>query len=246
MDRIEFYRTQVFPGVEGWVGNRMWQVLSAINSLHDKLGVYGCICEIGVHHGKFLFALNAIRRPNENIYGLDLFGLQHLNIDRSGHGSKEIVERHIAKLFPDEQEMFHLEEVDSMSVDPGHLRALFGGRSIRLFSIDGGHTAAHVCNDMGIAHEFLIPGGICAIDDFFGPHWPGVTEGVYRFMANSNNRLAPFLYFQNKLFFTTWPEHHLILSNFREFLDGIIGDEIHGIFWKYVDIFGRSVLSCAV
>jgi hypothetical protein len=44
-------------------------------------------------------------------------------------------------------------------------------------SIDAGHTILHACNDLSLAQEVLVPGGIVALDDYMSVHWPGITEG---------------------------------------------------------------------
>ena len=74
-----------------------------------------------------------------------------------------------------------------------------GRRSFRLFSIDGGHTTAHVGNDLDLVEPALHPQGVVAIDDFYNPAWPGVNEGVHRYWF-SGGRLRPFAYGAGKLF----------------------------------------------
>jgi len=56
---------------------------------------------------------------------------------------------------------------------------------------DAGHTIQHACNDLHLVQEVLVPGGIVALDDHMSVHWPGVTEGFYRFMYTQNRRLKP-------------------------------------------------------
>ncbi len=83
------------------------------------------------------------------------------------------------------------------------------------------------------------------LDDFLGPHWPSVTEGFFHFMDSFNRRLSPFLFFQNKLFLTTYSEHKQLSERFRHHLDLVVGNDIHSGLWKYVEIRGFSVLSRA-
>jgi hypothetical protein len=68
-----------------------------------------------------------------------------------------------------------------------------------------------------------VPGGILALDDYMSVHWPGVTEGFYRFMQSQNRRLKPFLYFQNKLFLTTVSEHGRCLRQFSAGIEVVNG-----------------------
>src|SRR5439155_4104777 len=103
---------------------------------------------------------------------------------------------------------------------------------------------AHVCNDLTLAQEVLVPGGIIALDDFLGPHWPTVTEGFYRFMATRNRRLSPLLFFQNKLFLTTASEHDLWSERLGAGLVASFGDdEMRAGRWKNIEIAGTKALS---
>jgi hypothetical protein len=56
--RLEHFRTDVYGHVEGWLGDRMWQIVEVIGTIFDSNGVRGHIAEFGVHHGLFLFLLN--------------------------------------------------------------------------------------------------------------------------------------------------------------------------------------------
>jgi hypothetical protein len=76
-------------------------------------------------------------------------------------------------------------------------------------------------------------------------HWPGVTEGFYRFMGTQNRRLRPLLYFQNKLFLTTVSEHATHLAQFRSEIEARFSDEVRNIRWKPVEIAGSECLSFA-
>lgn len=74
---------------------------------------------------------------------------------------------------------------------------------IRLFSIDGGHTPDCAFNDVSIAAEVLSENGIAIVDDYFNADWPGVSEGVARYLAAPGARLRPFAISPNKLYLTT-------------------------------------------
>ena len=51
-------------------------------------------------------------------------------------------------------------------------------------------------------------GGIIILDDYFNENWPGVSEGLNKYMIErSNVRLKPFLIGGNKLFLTTSKEY---------------------------------------
>jgi hypothetical protein len=116
---------------------------------------------------------------------------------------------------------------------------------VKFFSIDAGHTIQHACNDLHLVQEVLVPGGIVALDDYMSVHWPGVTEGFYRFMQSQNRRLKPFLYFQNKLFLTTVSEQAACLLQFRSAIEARFSEEVSQVRWKAVEIAGSDCLSFA-
>ncbi|MFK0165300.1 class I SAM-dependent methyltransferase [Rhizobium sp. NPDC090279] len=213
--------------------------------MHDIEDVKGDILEIGVHHGKLFFLLSAASRDNERCVAVDLFEDQQKNLDHSGKGSLDIFNRHLRELFPDYVSRVTAISADSMSLTPVTARQRLGVAGVRLMSVDGGHTVAHVMNDMQIAQELLVTGGVVLLDDFLGPHWPTVTEGFYRYMQIANRRLAPFLIFQNKLFLTTFSEQPEILTRLRGFLDRTLPHEIHSGHWRYTTVADHKVLSCA-
>lgn len=229
-------------GIEGWVGERIHQIVDFANSFHEKHGIEGDIAEIGVHHGKLFFILAAAAKDNDECIAVDIFERQDLNLDNSGSGSRPIFERHMADLFPKLRRNCKILELDSMAIPASMARQLLSPRGVRLLSVDGGHTIQHVINDLNIAQEVVNSGAVVLLDDFFGPHWPTVTEGFFSYMRHLNRRLAPFLNFQNKLFLTTYSEHAAVLAGIREYIKWSAGDEIHQK-WKYTTICGFQVLS---
>lgn len=234
----------VFQNIEGWVGDRIFQIVDFIGRDHDANGVKGDIAEIGVHHGKLFYIAATIARPDEALIAIDLFGQQGLNVDRSGNGDRAVFEGHADQFFPQLKPQIKILEGDSMSLQDSDLRALMRQDRIRLFSVDGGHNPEHVVNDMSIAQTFLAPRGVVMLDDFFGYMWPSVTEGFFRYMATANRRLAPFLIFQNKVFLTTYSEHESMLTALRAYLDEAVGHEIH-THWGYGKLCGFTVLTHA-
>ena len=231
----------VFQNVEGWVGHRIVQILEFIREYHEAHNVVGDICEIGVHHGKLFFVMAHLARPEEKCIAADIFERQDLNIDQSGKGSLEQFKTHLREGFPELVAQVKTVACDSMSITPSSARSALGTNGVRVFSVDGGHTVAHVVNDLCLAQELLVPGGIVLLDDFFGIAWPGVTEGYFKYMDGANRRLLPFLTFQNKLFLTTLSEKNDIAKSFRTYIDPIVGDEIHQR-WKYTYLSGTQVL----
>lgn len=232
----------VWQHVEGWVGDRVFSVLQWIDEYHNERQVSGDIVEIGVHHGKLLLMMAALLRHGERAVAIDLWEDQRLNVDSSGLGNSEIFKAHAAKIALDSD--IRLLSGDSMTLRAEDIRQEMASRSVRLFSVDGGHMPSHVVNDLSLAQELIAPGGIVALDDFFGPAWPTVTEGFYKFMDRQNLRLAPFLVFQNKLWLTTFSEQKEVLESAAAFFHTSVGAEWHER-WRYSQISDWKVLTFA-
>ena len=246
--RLQHFKTAIYGRVEGWLGDRMWQIVDVIGTILDTNGIRGNIAEFGVHHGLFLFLLNVLRNDDERCFAIDIFDEQHLNVDASGgdgRGSLAMFLSHIETLMAPQRRFFQIVQRDTMSFSTSEVVELFGKKGVKFFSIDGGHTILHACNDLSLAQEVLASGGIIALDDYMSVHWPGVTEGFYRFMQSQNRRLKPFLYFQNKLFLTTISEHGRCLRQFSAGIEAVCGDEFRTDRWKEVEIAGSPCLSFA-
>jgi hypothetical protein len=243
--RLEQFDAEIFGHVEGWLGDRMSQIVSVFGTILDTNGVRGNIAEFGVHHGLFLFLLNVLRNDDEECFAIDVFDHQHLNVDHSGSGTLAAFCSHLDTLMGSQRRFFRIVQRDTLSFSMVEVAELFGKLGVKMFSIDAGHTVQHACNDLHLAQEVLVPGGIVALDDYMSVHWPGVTEGFYRFMYSGNRRLKPFLYFQNKLFLTTISEHASLLQQFRTAIEASCGDEVRSGRWKEVEIAGSNCVSFA-
>jgi cephalosporin hydroxylase len=235
----------IWNNVYGWVGHRVPHILKLIQEIHVSNQVTGDIVEIGVHHGKLFFIMAAVARPNEKCIAIDLFDDQEKNLDHSGKGSLSIFTKHVDDYLPQLKPQITAISADSLSMTPATIRDRLASTGARLFSVDGGHTVKHVINDMELAQELIVPGGVILLDDFLGPHWPSVSEGLFEFLRTANRRLAPFLIFQNKLFLTTYSEHPQMMVQLRKLLDRDLGTEIHTNKWRYAEIGEHKVLCFA-
>ena len=108
---------------------------------------------------------------------------------------------------------------------------------IRFFSIDGDHSEKYVLNDLTLAAQTLVKGGIVAVDDYFDPYSPGVSVGMTRyFLEEKAHPLAVLISGGNKVFLTTKEEHLSYRLLFEKFTD--IGDSKTS---QNVQWFGNSV-----
>jgi len=162
-------------------------------------GVRGSVAEIGVHHGKLFILLCLLRDEGEIAVGYDLFDRQDQNIDGSGKGSLEVLTQNLRYM---KASATHLKLITANSLDLTGAKVLRDSESpVRLFSIDGGHTADITRNDLSIAAEATGDDGVIILDDFFNEAWPGVSTGTSQFLRDNPAKMIPFAILGNKVFF---------------------------------------------
>jgi hypothetical protein len=132
--RIEHFKTAIYGRVEGWLGDRMWQIVDVIGTTFEANGIRGNIVEFGVHHGLFLFLLNVLRNNDEQCFAIDIFDDQHLNVDASGgdgRGSLAMFLSHIETLMARQRHFFQIVRRDTMSFSASEVVGLFGERGVK-------------------------------------------------------------------------------------------------------------------
>lgn len=199
--------------VAGWVAPGALTAMQILMQAQDQIGVSGHIGEIGVHHGRYFLAMAALSRSSEKLVAVDIFEDQHLNIDKSGQGDREQFLANIAVHGPaDAESRLLLIKADSTDIQPEQLRDA-AGDSFRFFSVDGGHTVRHVINDLALAEATLAEGGVISVDDFFNSDWPGIAEGLLRYVMESATTLVPLFYGDNKLYLVqkSWVEDYWLM-----------------------------------
>ena len=185
--------------VDGWVVPGTLPLVAALSREQVRRGITGGIVEIGVHHGRLLIGLHLLREAGEQTVALDLFDDQAANVFRSGLGDEASLRRNLAR-YCGGADTVKIVRADSTTLDGDDVKAMAGG-PVRLFSVDGGHTAEIVAHDMATAADSLTAGGIVIADDVFHERWPGVFEGTLRFL-DTNDDLVPFAIGFNKTLFT--------------------------------------------
>ena len=189
--------------VKGWVEQPVLRLLAELSREQVRRHVTGGIVEIGVHHGRLLIALHLMGSSGEPTVAIDLFEDQAANVYRSGLGDEGVLRRNLAKHAAKAGEVT-IVKADSSTLDGDAVRKMAGG-GVRLFSVDGGHTAEIVAHDMDTAADSIAPGGIVIADDVFNERWPGAYEGTLRFL-DKNYELVPFAIGFNKVLFTSRDE----------------------------------------
>lgn len=191
---LDKYMSSGFDAVEGWCSPNLSDICKLIDTHQQERGVTGGIAEIGVHHGRFFILLNALTKPGETSFAIDIFDDQSLNIDYSGLGSKSIFLSNLDKHDRHAGNNVVLIAADSTTTQ---LAALIKP-PVRIFSVDGGHTAEHTIADLKSAQSASHAEGVVILDDILNTHWLGVIEGCMHFLL-SRPTLVPFAIGHNKL-----------------------------------------------
>jgi hypothetical protein len=225
--------------IEGWAAPAIFKVLQGLLQCDNPWFKAGSICEIGVHHGKFLVTAHNVL-GGVRALGIDVFEDQARNIDHSGMGSQAAFLAAVNGYasHPGNISTWQMDSLELGHDDATRLRDMIG--RVKLFSIDGGHTAMHVISDYRFAELVTAQDGIILIDDFCNPHWPGVNEGVGRLFHVGSPRFAPFLYLENKLFLCGLSFHARALSSLDQALASIRSSRDV----RPVTFYGHPALAC--
>lgn len=182
-------------GVTGWLFPIDAHLFFLVDAIQKQAGVRGNLFEIGVHHGKTAIMLAHMAAPGEIVGVCDVFDRQDLNADHSGAGNRRIFEDNMRRFAT-------MENVRVFAKLSAGLTGDETTTSCRFFHIDGGHRPQDVFSDLETAARALLPHGVVAVDDVFHPSWPGVGEGLYRYLAARAGVFVPIAIGGNKVFFT--------------------------------------------
>jgi hypothetical protein len=198
--QIQKYLSRGHKKIEGWFSRDALEIINEINNIQSSENISGSLGEIGVHHGKFFVLLSLISRQNKICLAIDLFEKQSENIDNSGCGDKNILLNNLKRNRCNLANIKILSK-NSLDITPEELLN-YSGNKLRLFSIDGGHTAEILENDLKLGESVICPGGIIILDDYFDQQWPGVSEGTLKYLISGDSKLIPLAIFDDKIVFT--------------------------------------------
>jgi len=194
------YARSGFRRVEGWVPELAMRMIVEITQIQSSRGVRGAACEIGVHHGRTFILLHLLTVADELCVGFDLYEQQQ----QAGQ-EREARLRANLQAHAGDPDRIRIVSQNSLQLQPPRIVELCAGQP-RLFSIDGGRDARTIYNDLVLAHDTVCPGAVVMVDDYFQESWPEVSEGMCRFMAQSNRHLHPVAIGGNKIFLASSPE----------------------------------------
>lgn len=232
-DMLRAYMRTGHKKVKGWLSSIGLHVIAQLASIQKEMGIVGAVSEIGVHHGRLFILLHLLSDQSEKSVAWDLFERQEENVDRSGLGNRSIFVENLRKNGCDLERIKIFSE-NSMNLTVETVLEASEGK-LRLFSIDGGHTAEVTYNDLSLASQTLREGGLIILDDFFHEAWPGVAEGTCRYMREHDNALFPVIIAGNKYIFTN---NECAAKTYIDRLD----KPQKGYYPKRSCVFGKEVL----
>ena len=222
--------------IGGWITPGAAELFAWVDQIQRREGISGNLFEIGVHHGKTSILLAYMADSVKERLGVcDVFDRVEKNVTNSGRGDREIFLDHFMtyvgnpsflKIFGKSSSELLLDEL---------------GTGYRFFHIDGGHSEEEVFGDLCLADSALLERGIIAIDDYFNEIWPGVSEGVCRFMIERPGKLVPVAIGFNKILFSKpsqqkWYVEQLLATGWRTFFRAFDPDT------KLRELFGVETL----
>lgn len=216
--------------VEGWLSTGACSMILALDDVQKYQAIRGHVAEIGVHHGRLFILLLLLTREDEKALAIDLFADQERNIDGSGEGDLAKLNRNIHRHAAPCADRVRISKGDSTQLDGERVQSLAGG-PVRLFSIDGGHTADITFSDLVTAQSSMVPGGVVILDDCFNEGWPGVVSGLARFHGGPRY-IRPFAIGGNKVLLT----HPDFIPDYRAALQNVTARATEG------ELFGFPVL----
>jgi hypothetical protein len=158
-------------------------VIWSLIEIQQHLGIRGDVAEIGLFHGKLFILLALALRGDEIAIGVDPF-------EYSNFGQFEPEFRRNIARFGIDDAMIRIFRQTSQSLDPATLMR-DRPRGVRLFSVDGNHTAAALAHDLPLAARCLADDGLLLIDDIFHTWSPEVTEAAIDFIRGNDQDLVP-------------------------------------------------------
>src|ERR1051325_10626627 len=189
VDPLTRYVRKGYKNVDGWLTATAVRSTVELGRVQKTHGIDGPVGEIGVHQGRFFILLHLLTHSPEISAAWDLFEWQHENTDGSGRGDRGALRENLIRHGCD-LDRIKIRTINSYNLTAADIISDCNGR-IRIFSVDGGHTAESTYNDLKVAAESLCDGWLIFLDDFFNSDWPGVAEGACRFFQLHPGALRP-------------------------------------------------------
>lgn len=165
--------------ISGWLKPEDAYQFSLLLNTQTSLGLRGDILEIGCYHGRSSALLALHLQPEEHLVVCDAFDLP-LAEPYTPTPTPLTLRTNLESAVPGLRS--GALEIHRCYSGELHLPA---GTRFRFVHVDGDHSEAACGQDLRLAAEHLLPGGIIAVDDYQHPDYPGVTAAVAGFLATN-------------------------------------------------------------
>jgi hypothetical protein len=125
--------------------------------------------------------------------------------------------------------------MNSLDLDKNFYRET-SSKKFKLFSIDGGHHYKAVINDLKIAEEVMVEGGVVLLDDLLNPLWIEVVS-AYSSYKLKGGKLVAFAITKDKLYLTNSKKH---AEGYQEALINVFNSKLN---FLVKELFGDKVLT---
>ena len=154
------------------------QHFALILRMQEALGLKGDILEIGTWKGRSAAFLGCFLREGERLILNDVFSAPATD-KYPEYPSPQEVRDAVLRFSPD--------IASSLLFIEGNCRSsrLPADAKLRFAHVDGGHSFDECYADLKQVAQFVVPGGVIAVDDYDHPDWPEVKPAMDRWLAES-------------------------------------------------------------
>ncbi|WNM29790.1 class I SAM-dependent methyltransferase [Streptomyces sp. Li-HN-5-11] len=188
--------------VPGWFPVLDQTLFEWLLNRQESLGIRGDLLEVGVYMGKSAIFTGRHLRDGERYTVCDLFegdAPDGANRAESAKSYSALTRR----AFEENYLAFHDELPRVLQGPSSIVPDEVAPNSCRFVHVDASHLYEHVYDDIGAAHDALLPGGVVVLDDFRSEHTPGVSVAAWE--AVLNRGLNPICLSTQKLY-GTWED----------------------------------------
>lgn len=251
----------VFEAMEGWCTRDVFLQMEHVNLAQKNNNVIGNVAEIGVHHGRFFLFLLYLQKDKEYAIGVDIFENQKENISQSGGGSLISLVHNYVNCLAAKMRICLVKD-NSLNLSKCPNLFTFNNLLVRIFSVDGGHSAVEVTNDLNLAHLVMHDSGVIIVDDYQHCGWDDVFSATNSWLS-THQEYIPFMIGGNKLFIcrkdkqhlfknvpTLWVEEYLTTVNYagldQKNIDFVRKKCLHAIHtWPDIKLFSEKLFNKA-
>lgn len=208
---------QIVKSIDGFMEDASVAIWDSLLMAQADQYIQGNLLEIGVFKGRSASVLCQHKRPDEELWLVDVS--EYLDVARSN----------LAALHSPGVRFLHCKS-SALRRDPDYAAKM---RTFRWIHIDGEHTGQAVANDLCLAADLLSDEGIICVDDFFNPAYPQISAAIFMWLANRPFELEMVLCGQNKAYFARPTHAHVYLNLIKSSLAASLKARGYGAFTLY-------------